>query len=88
MELVVSLGTGQLTLRPLKQQSVMAWVRTLVELAMSSHVPHKVAASILGNKYIRLDPDSGEGAQSWLAAGCLVGSFVWPGGLKCEGRWV
>ena len=34
-------------------------VRTLVELAMSSHVEHKVASSVLGSKYVRLDPDDG-----------------------------
>lgn len=57
VELVVSLGTGLPTLKPLKTQSVVAWVRTLVELSMSSHVSHKVAASILGTRYCRLDPD-------------------------------
>jgi hypothetical protein len=38
---------------------VVVQVKTLVELAMSSHVEHKVAASVLGSKYVRLDPDDG-----------------------------
>lgn len=32
----------------------MAWVKTTIDLAMNSFVAHKIAATLLGDRYFRL----------------------------------
>jgi hypothetical protein len=57
VDLVASLGTGTMTLRPNAPSSVVAWVKTVLDLALEAHVTHKVAATLLGDRYHRFDPD-------------------------------
>jgi calcium-independent phospholipase A2-gamma len=57
VELVVSLGTGSQTPKPNNPSGVMAWVRTVLDLAMSSQFTHKLSAMLLEGRYFRLDPD-------------------------------
>ena len=61
IDFVVSLGCGEPLTRVNNPTGVMAWVKNVVELAMSSVMAHKVAAALLGERYFRLDADSGEG---------------------------
>jgi hypothetical protein len=57
VETVVSLGTGTMTLRPNAPTGVMSWVKTVLDLAMEAHVTHKTAATLVGERYHRFDPD-------------------------------
>jgi calcium-independent phospholipase A2-gamma len=76
IDCVVSLGTGQLTIRQMKQSSVMSWVRTVLELALSPVLTHKFASTVIGpSRYFRFDPDSGEGDVE-LTEDNIVSTFV------------
>lgn len=57
LDCLVSMGTGTQTPRTNNINSVMAWVRTVVELGMSSHITHKIASTVLGSKYYRFDAE-------------------------------
>lgn len=53
--MVVSIGTGTLLPRPYKPAGVMAWVSTMLDLAMSSDLTHRIASTLLSDRYYRLD---------------------------------
>lgn len=57
VDVMLSLGTGTMVPKPNNPSGVMAWIRTVLDLAMSSFVTHKIVATLLGTRYFRLDAE-------------------------------
>lgn len=57
IDCLLSIGTGTQNPRPYSATGITTWVKAMVDLAMSSHVTHAIASSILGPCYYRLDAD-------------------------------
>jgi len=60
IEFMLSIGTGTNLPKPYTPQGVMGWVKTMLDLAMSSDLTARLAAMLVdGDRYVRLDVEGG-----------------------------